>query len=833
MAGESFFGFNTQMPSFEDEELEKLDPTLKNLDDDYDLLNEDTFGSGALEDDWEIAHKKLAGIDLDKATNQSLVSKNEHCRQKVGVTEDDDDDEANLEQEEEILEQTLAKLVDEDDDTPKPYTSSGYKDIPPMPSAWNGSSPLSSPTSATSLQELISPSSNIWASPDRVNKERVVDALSGNRVPYDRKHTPGRRPYSPAFEDDAIIKAMPKPENLLPPSSFIKKPPVNAIRLEDLEKEFSHNTPPRAQVDPRIATPSSGRIRPPPGIPHPLMTPQGYMQGSTSPNIMQRTPQGQGMVRGQPHPMMTPQRPPSPNMMRHTPQGPVMQQHRPYPMPPQMFQGRQMAGKHPLPSMGSPIQGFMRTPPPQFQRPPVPMMHSDPAHLMHHGNMMNYQMNQRHRYSTPQPHPNQYRNFPNNRNQYDRNFQDRRGHYLDDNRHVHQQTDLEKKIHEILTCDEHMAAHDPYAGLMTRREKEWIIKIQLLQLTSSMPDLDDFYFQTYIRRKQAKERAKQGEMRDGENTTQMALPQFQREERNYKPLDFQGTLGKVSASSVSHPRQMVAIDHISKASEQDKQSSSSTKDIKRRRQILSAIEKAYEYLLQLDDLERKITHVHPEERNSLLEAQQSTGLKLFNLLKLNIRSESIGGKCDEEYFVQLMSVRKGKVLLSRVLPALKQPQAEAVLLALTRNVISVIKKDSQDEVLPLLITPVSRVVDQGSSAVLYESLRHMVYADDTSALHTILPNQFGASLLNSLLKSCSSLSSSMDESMGDFHQLWEKLVSDVVKEFHSVPVTLLAKNVLAITPFVGTLCECTSPDVSTSLQEHYRNAILTKEESKK
>jgi DNA topoisomerase 2-associated protein PAT1 len=32
---------------------------------------------------------------------------------------------------------------------------------------------------------------------------------------------------------------------------------------------------------------------------------------------------------------------------------------------------------------------------------------------------------------------------------------------------------------------------------MTRREKEWIIKIQLLQLTSNNPNMDDYYFQVF------------------------------------------------------------------------------------------------------------------------------------------------------------------------------------------------------------------------------------------------------------------------------------------------------------------------------------------------
>lgn len=35
---------------------------------------------------------------------------------------------------------------------------------------------------------------------------------------------------------------------------------------------------------------------------------------------------------------------------------------------------------------------------------------------------------------------------------------------------------------------------DSYDGLMTQKEKEWIIKIQLLQLQTDNPYLDDYYY---------------------------------------------------------------------------------------------------------------------------------------------------------------------------------------------------------------------------------------------------------------------------------------------------------------------------------------------------
>ena len=35
---------------------------------------------------------------------------------------------------------------------------------------------------------------------------------------------------------------------------------------------------------------------------------------------------------------------------------------------------------------------------------------------------------------------------------------------------------------------------DEYAGLMTQREKDWVVKIQLLQLHTDTPYVDDYYY---------------------------------------------------------------------------------------------------------------------------------------------------------------------------------------------------------------------------------------------------------------------------------------------------------------------------------------------------
>ena len=81
-----------------------------------------------------------------------------------------------------------------------------------------------------------------------------------------------------SLQDDSIVQAVPR-QGLVPPSRFMKKPqPVNAIKLEDLEKELTGTENALQQVpEGPKQTPRKLMIgQPPPGIPRPMMTPPGF-----------------------------------------------------------------------------------------------------------------------------------------------------------------------------------------------------------------------------------------------------------------------------------------------------------------------------------------------------------------------------------------------------------------------------------------------------------------------------------------------------------------------------------------------------------------------------
>merc|ERR1719494_780558 len=157
---------------------------------------------------------------------------------------------------------------------------------------------------------------------------------------------------------------------------------------------------------------------------------------------------------------------------------------------------------------------------------------------------------------------------------------------------------------------------------MTQKEKEWLIKIQLLQLTSVNPDLDDYYYQKYVSKQTAKERALRGEGveqgmgRNGDAAAE--LPHFpHREERSYKTVEFEGSLGKVSVGSVNHPRQIVENPTDAKSFYHEKSVSSSQKESRRKSAILLQVENVYNLLLELEALQKRVMFASDDERKVL------------------------------------------------------------------------------------------------------------------------------------------------------------------------------------------------------------------------
>uniref|UniRef100_A0A8C8A542 PAT1 homolog 1, processing body mRNA decay factor n=1 Tax=Otus sunia TaxID=257818 RepID=A0A8C8A542_9STRI len=279
---------------------------------------------------------------------------------------------------------------------------------------------------------------------------------------------------------------------------------------------------------------------------------------------------------------------------------------------------------------------------------------------------------------------------------------------------------------------------DPYANLMLQREKDWVSKIQMMQLQSTDPYLDDYYYQNYFQ-KLEKLAAAEEVHGDGpkKERTKLITPQVAKLEHTYKPVQFEGSLGKLTVSSVNNPRKMIdAV--VTSRSEDDETKEKQVRD--KRRQTLVTIEKV--------SSGRTDVHFCP-----WLESQHFSPLL---------------GRPSDDHFMQIMCIRKGKRLVARILPFLSPEQAADVLMATARNLPFLIKKDAQDEVLPCLLRPFSHVLYHlplGTVTSLVQQLTNLPQSATAPAptnlhLTAVLQNKFGLSLLYLILSRGEELQSS-------------------------------------------------------------------------
>ena len=132
---------------------------------------------------------------------------------------------------------------------------------------------------------------------------------------------------------------------------------------------------------------------------------------------------------------------------------------------------------------------------------------------------------------------------------------------------------------------------DEYAGLMTQRDRQWIINIQLSQLKCDNPYIDDYYYTVYKLKREAEakelaqERKKEMSKTHRELQRQLSLSEDAKEARMlrrdeegaqlllpaetsgtdgkevvFKPQQFANSLGKLQAVSVKAPRKIIDVD---------------------------------------------------------------------------------------------------------------------------------------------------------------------------------------------------------------------------------------------------------------------------------
>ncbi|XP_041534678.1 LOW QUALITY PROTEIN: protein PAT1 homolog 2 [Microtus oregoni] len=325
---------------------------------------------------------------------------------------------------------------------------------------------------------------------------------------------------------------------------------------------------------------------------------------------------------------------------------------------------------------------------------------------------------------------------------------------------------------------------DTYANLMTQKEKDWVIKVQMVQLQSENPRLDDYYYQGYYQKLEKTQADKEllGQ-RNRAESLKVVTPHIQKAEIYESVVRIEGSLGQVAVSTCFSPRR--AIDAVSHGTqEQDTGAASS-----QRLRVLSLIEKVF---LQLLEIEEGQNDGFPQLYHSGEQSNQVE--KLFQALKTQ-GQDNLEETADS--LLQVLSVRKGKILVARLLPFLPHDQAVSLLLYITYHLPLLILRDMADQALHILFKPLGKYIHYLTFHQLLHGLQGlMLLPPGTSErpVSVVLQNQFGISLLYALLSHGEQLVS-LDSSLQSSSDCaaWTDLVILVAWEISQLPTASLAE----------------------------------------
>uniref|UniRef100_A0A182LRY5 mRNA decay factor PAT1 domain-containing protein n=1 Tax=Anopheles culicifacies TaxID=139723 RepID=A0A182LRY5_9DIPT len=653
---DSFFGFNINHPAEndDDDELGRIWPQARIVgsrsslqrrrkedmsdEEEYDALNDETFGA-ADKGDWEDIHENLVRLERDRNGRGSSYR---------GDDDDDGGSSADLLFEDYDLDLQLSKfsLYDTNDESGRSSVvaqSIGDEFASKLrldPSIWG--SPLKSQPSVQQKHFDHKSFANPFAS------QQPSDAFKPPEPPTNSERAPSR-----------------------PPPLF---PPMKMLSLEDIERSIIQNqhqqnqqsfhllqkqmTQPQQPLQPfRQSTTQPVKptkdVKTVPSVP--LISPS-----IAPPLVVHSTP---ALMSHPPH--LLPSRncalfPPGP------PPGPLLNHPNRLPlgiMPYNMLAARPYStpinnlAMHPAfpPRFGSPLHGILVPPvaigPPLTQRHPGPpgpfLLQRSPTPLQ------NNQFNQRLVQEIQQNHPmlafnrqlansfNACQNgiMKNGSQNLQRPMLVKQMHYP-----PQQQPQRTRLCNDMLEGGGPPREHDDYANMMSSRDKQWLIGIQLTQLNADLPYLNDYYFTVYKQRRAAAKGENENQIykenrlshpftRPTEHAQLLLLSMLtknvkgghlNRERRSsesrsvsisdgkgdgpasvraYTPFQCEKSLGKLQCGSVTAPRKLIDADVMGNDQLNGNFVTAAEQSMTQRkaRHVLLLIETLYKLLLKLED----------------------------------------------------------------------------------------------------------------------------------------------------------------------------------------------------------------------------------------
>ncbi|CAH1118392.1 unnamed protein product [Phaedon cochleariae] len=608
---------------------------------------------------------------------------------------------------------------------------------------------------------------------------------------------------------DSSVKSFSDLDNVRP---LLPAQPKKICTVEELEKSLINSSknaiaPPQQQQHPQLVQQQGQPLLPRPLLPLPPGTLQGH---SYHPLLQQSIPNTRIPPPGLP-PMGIP-----PPGLRHLnpavlPPGMLRL------MPPHLYPPRPPGfvfppGGHPN---QFPVNHPFNFPPPprninNMQQPP----HHGP-HSPHHGHHSPHHLHH---------HPQQQQQFQQQRQRHDSTGYGRQ--YEDD----HDQRDHDQR--------------DEYDGLMSMREKQWLLNIQMLQLNTGTPYFDDYYYTIFKERKTKSNK---------ENINERNMYHQKRQHRNsdrqenqntltprvYTPLQFENSLGKLQCGSVTAPRKIIDMDIVTP--DKDGDGTQVSRDTRKTKQLLIELEALYALLLKAEDINNplyisnmeKLREIKQKQRLRELELaptpeQKQEILKLFKLESEPIIENQyeyimkiVHGLFQEEKFCSFLNIRKGKMLILRLLLHLTMDMFPSQLIELWNKTLlslpMVGRRDTAgDNILPKFFPFLKRFVQTRNMSDILEivsGLVEVVKQENNrstplshvgkSPLYFVLLNKFGVSALVSVLIrvehliATESLSEKQLNTWSNFLSSWAQqteMVSKVATPIEFIPSQIFVKH---------------------------------------
>ncbi|TRY76782.1 hypothetical protein TCAL_14765 [Tigriopus californicus] len=347
---------------------------------------------------------------------------------------------------------------------------------------------------------------------------------------------------------------------------------------------------------------------------------------------------------------------------------------------------------------------------------------------------------------------------------------------------------------------------DEFAGLMTGREKLWIINIQLSQLKCENPFVDDYYYTVFHQKQELAALAQESEGNNNQDDDK-ENKQLKRDEEGpqlllkaestdsgkdeYIPVQFNNSLGKLQAHTVKAPRKNIDVDVVN--TEVTEGTSTSQKDARNYKSILMELERIYSHIIEVEDSDKKLAALPTNTDMRRL----VSGERLDAVEKVT-RALAMEGRL-KKYLL----VRKGKALLKRCFAWLSDPVIHLICCTLFPLLPLAIKRDREDKLLlqfwpdikahfrrtsPEILIQYMTLLNAGGGSGSNSSPIPGSAKTGSSTFKTALAHPLGVSMLASALQLLSERKGSEDEKRST-----EEIAAQVgkaVSEMKDIPAPL-------------------------------------------